>query len=248
MGSGMGMYDEIRSRLLEAVEKAGGQSAVSRLTGVNQPSLSKFFKSGHVLGLDKACALLEAFGAQVVFPDNRPTLAKEIRWIDAKVVPAGSGQALPDADSYFAVPLVGEAGAGPGIMPSEEIRSWVLVYRHQHAVQFKRNLLAVEVERNSTSMAPLLNPGDIVLVNRDETSPERNGGIYLVREPGQEGGAMIKRVATKAVNGDTLITFYSENAAENPAETFSLSSDYSGEIDRAIVGRCLWAWSDITRK
>lgn len=248
MGVSMGMYDEVRAKLREAVEKAGGQSSVSRMTGINQPSLSKFFKSGNVLGLDKACAMFEAFGAQIVFPDGKQSLTREIRWIDANVVPAGKGQTLPGADSYFAVPLVGEAGAGPGIMPTEGIKSWVLVYRHQHAVKFKKNLLAVEIERSSTSMVPLLNPGDIVLVNRDETSPERNGGIYLVREPGQEGGAMVKRVATKSVNGDTLITFYSENAADNPAETFSLATHYDGEINRAIVGRCLWAWSDIMGK
>ena len=59
---------------------------------------------------------------------------------------------------------------------------------------------------------------------------------------------MVKRVATKPVDHDLLITFYSENAAENPADTFSLNRDYDGEISKAIIGRCVWAWADITGK
>jgi len=197
---------------------------------------------------DNLAKILDFMGAKLTFPDERSELAKDVRWVDAKIVPAGSGQNLPPQEDYFAVPLVGEVGAGPGVMSTGLIRSWVLVYRHQHAIQFRRNLLAVEIEKGSTSMIPLLRPGDIVLVNRDDFTPDKPGGIFLVREPGQDSGAMVKRVATKQRNGDTLVTFYSDNAAENPPTSYSLGADYGGVISNAIVGRCIWSWSDLSGK
>jgi phage repressor protein C with HTH and peptisase S24 domain len=124
----------------------------------------------------------------------------------------------------------------------------VLVYRHQHAVRLKSNLLAVEIGKTSTSMEPLLHPGDIILCDRDDFKPTKPGGIFLVREPEQHGGAKIKRVATKPVDNDLLITFYSENSADNSPEMFSLRGDYNDTITEAIIGRCVWAWQDITGK
>jgi len=191
---------------------------------------------------------LENLGAKITFPDEQADLTRNVCWVDAKIVSAGEGQKKPIAEDYWAVPLVGEAGAGPGIMPSEEIKSWVLVHRHQHAVRFKRNLLAVEIEKNSTSMTPLLRPGDVVLVDRDDFKPNKAGGIFLVREPGPSGGGMVKRVATRQQNGDMAITFYSDNAPENPPQSYSLREDYDGEISNAIVGRCVWSWSDLMGK
>jgi len=224
------------------------QSELSRLSGVPQSTINRIFKSQGAPRADILGKLLDAVGARIVFPGERQELTRDVCWVDAKIVPAGNGQALPPSESYFAVPLVGEAGAGPGVMPTEEIKSWVLVYRHQHAIRFKRDLLAVEIEKHSTSMVPLLRPGDIVLVDRTDFEPTKPGGIFLVREPGQEGGAMVKRVSVKDVPDDILVTFYSENAAENPADTYSLKRDYDNEISKAIVGRCVWAWSDITGK
>jgi len=241
----MSFMDEVR-KALEPYKK--NQSELARLSGVPQSTINRLFKEKGAPRADILGQILDAVGARIAMPDDRPDLARDVCWVDAKIVPAGDGQKLPPSEAYFAVPLVGEAGAGPGVMPTDEIKSWVLVYRHQHAIRFKRNLLAVEIEKGSTSMVPLLRPGDIVLVDRDDCDPGKPGGIFLVREPGQEGGAMVKRVATKPVDHDLLITFYSENAAENPAESYSLKSDYNDRIQDAIVGRCVWAWSDITGK
>ncbi|MHC1788270.1 S24 family peptidase [Solidesulfovibrio sp.] len=244
---GMSMYRDALA-WLQAKCEADSKASVMRQVGAAKATFYKATGGTQEPSAPNFMAWLESLGAKIVFPEERPGLAREVCWVDAKVVPAGNGQPLPPSESYFAVPLVGEAGAGPGVMPKDEIKSWVLVYRHQHAVRFKHNLLAVEIERGSTSMVPLLRPGDIVLVDRDDCDPGKPGGIFLVREPGQEGGAMVKRVATKPVDHDLLVTFYSENAAENPAETYSLKGDYNDRITDAIVGRCVWAWSDITGK
>ena len=112
----------------------------------------------------------------------------------------------------------------------------------------RRNLIAVEIGKTSTSMLPLLSPGDIVLVDRDDIDVSHAGHIMLVRDP--EGAGMVKRVSVQPTPGgkDFSIQFYSDNAATNPPLLYSLREDYGGEISNAIVGRVIWAWSDVRGK
>lgn len=245
----MGFLEEALEGLRHIAEtQFGGPTPMAEKLGVNPPTITRWLNKERVPQLASLAPILDALGAKIVFPGDRANLSQDVRWVDAKVVPAGGTSDLPSAEDYFAVPLVGEAGAGPGIMPSDGIKSWVLVYRHQHAIRFKRNFLAVQIDRGSTSMTPLLRPGDIVLVDRDDFRPDKPGGIFLVREPGQDGGAMVKRVAASQKNGDTTITFYSDNAADNPPTSHSLQEDYDGDISKAVVGRCVWSWSDLAGK
>ncbi|EHJ49550.1 Peptidase S24/S26A/S26B, conserved region [Solidesulfovibrio carbinoliphilus subsp. oakridgensis] len=241
----MPFLDEIQA-LLDRYR--GNQSELVRLTGVPQSTLNRLFKGTGSPKADILAKILDAVGAKLVLPGERPETTRDVCWVDAKIVSAGDGQPLPPSENYFAVPLVGEAGAGPGVMSDDVIKSWVLVYRHQHAVRLKSNLLAVEIGQGSTSMEPLLHPGDIVLCDRDDFKPTKPGGIFLVREPGQHGGAKIKRVSIKPVDHDLLITFYSQDTVNSPPETFSLRGDYNDNITEAIIGRCVWAWQDITGK
>ncbi len=240
----MGMYEQIMERLA-ALES--NQSAMARRAKIPHDQVRSFF-TGRNVGIKTVTAMLEAVGARIAWPGEEPEMTRDVCWVDSKVVRAGKGQALPPAENYLAVPLVGETGAGPGVMSDDQIKSWVLVYRHQHAIQLKSDLLAVEIERGSTSMVPLLHPGDIVLVDREDKKPERRGNIFLVREPHPSSATMIKRVSMKPIDGDVLLTFYSEDSAENPAESFNLRVDYDNDISNAIVGRCVWVWSDLTRR
>ena len=138
-------------------------------------------------------------------------------------------------------------GAGPGYLPQEEIKSWFLVYRNLSAVRYRRNLIAVEIGKTSTSMTPLLNPLDIVLVDRDDRDVSKPGHIMLVLDP--EGQGMIKRVsAEEQNNGDFSVVYYSDNAMENPPMCYSLRKDFLNDWDRAVVGRVIWAWSDVREK
>lgn len=97
-------------------------------------------------------------------------------------------------------------------------------------------------------MQPLLNPDDIVLVNRADIDISKPGHIMLVRDP-VDGSGMITRVSVQpAANNDWSIQFYSDNAAQNPPMLYSLREDYNGELSNAIVGRVIWAWSDVRGK
>ena len=188
---------------------------------------------------------LERLGVSFSEPDKAP--GKDVCFVNARLAPAGEHLLPPHAEDYMAAPLVGEVGAGPGYIPQDEIKSWFLVYKNLPAVRYRRNLIAVEIGRNSTSMQPTLNPGDIVLVDRDDRDVTCPGHMMLVKDP--EGQGMIKRVAVEdTADGDSSITYYSDNAHLNPPSLYSLKRDFLGDWERCIVGRVIWAWSDVTEK
>lgn len=226
------------------------QAQFARETGVQQGSLSRFLKGEQSsLSGDTVAKIVAFFGARLVFPgEDSSEPARDVCWVNARIMPAGEHVAPPVAEDYLAAPLVGEVGAGPGYLPQDEVQSWFLVYKHIPAIMGRRNLIAVEIGKTSTSMLPLLSPGDIVLVDRDDIDVSHAGHIMLVRDP--EGAGMVKRVSVQSAPGgkDFSIQFYSDNAATNPPLLYSLREDYGGEISNAIVGRVIWAWSDVRGK
>ena len=96
-------------------------------------------------------------------------------------------------------------------------------------------------------MQPTLNPGDIVLVDRDDRDVTRAGHMMLVLDPLDDSG-MIKRVSVREKDDDFQITYYSDNAAKWPPCIYSLKNDFGGDWDRAIIGRVIWAWADVRDK
>ena len=167
--------------------------------------------------------------------------------MNAKIAPIGAGIEPPQSEDYIAAPMVGEVGAGLGYIPQDEVKSWFLAYRHHPAVRFRRNLIAVEIGAHSTSMQPTLNPGDIVLVDRDDRDVLRPGHMMLVTDP--DGAGMIKRVSIEdKQDGDYRITFYSDNGLKYPPMVYSLLKDYAGDWDKVIAGRVIWAWTDVREK
>lgn len=243
------LIERVRSEL-KALSDSSGQKRASEVTGMNQGDISKFIRGvKQGMNADTLLRVAYALGARIIFPDEKPTISRDVCFVDAKIVSAADGARPPQAENYIAVPLVGQAGAGPGIVPEDKVESWVLVYAHHHSVMRRSNLLAVEVGKESDSMEPLISPYDIVLVDRDDFVPQQDGrGIYLVREPGQLGGGMIKRVQVHRVKGETQVVFYSDNKKYGPEPPRFLDADYGDRWENAIVGRCVWSWSDLTRK
>ena len=251
---GMAFYDFLRSSL-QRLSGDGSLLAFSKKIGMDRASLDRFLKGERGLTGESIQRIIDTLGYQVFAPDEEPypgkrtTLSRDVCFVDAKIVSAADGVRPPQAENYIAVPLVGQAGAGPGIVPEDKVESWVLVYANHHSVMRRSNLLAVEVGKESDSMEPLISPYDIVLVDRDDFVPQQDGrGIYLVREPGQLGGGMIKRVQVHRVKGETQVVFYSDNKKYGPEPPRFLDADYGDLWQNAIVGRCVWSWSDLTRK
>lgn len=232
-------------RIIErAITKYGSAAALSRATGVSSANLSRWINGKQMPRLNEISPIISAVGARIQEADPEP--AKDVCFVNARIVPAGECVTPPEADDYIAAPMVGEVGAGPGYIPPEEVKSWFLAYKHHPAVRLRRNLLAVELGKSSDSMMPTLNPGDIVLVDRDDRDVQRPGHMMLVCDP--DGAGMIKRVSVREEGHDFRITFYSDNATKHPPLVYSLREDYLDDWDRAIVGRAIWAWSDIREK
>jgi len=228
----------------------GNARAAADALGVNHVTFWSWAKGTRTPALAQISEVFERLGVRVCPPGLPEETTREVCFVDARIVEAGAGAPPPETESYLAVPLVGEVGAGPGLIPREEIMSWVLVYREHRSVMQRSNLLAVEIGKNQRSMIPTLHPGDIVLIDRSDWGQQGYappGNIFLVREPGQDGGGMVKRVAMAGKGDAATITFYSDNASEYGPEVFHMYQ-YDHDHRQAVVGRVVWAWADLSRK
>lgn len=240
----------LKEQILAAIpDKVRNVSELAEKAGVNQPNLSQFMVGKRKsLNFETAYKILQTLG--ISFSGSSSEITREVCLVDTRIVPAGDGLPPPNVEDYIAAPLVGEVGAGAGMIDQEEVLSWVLVHSDSLAVRNRTNLIAVEVGKNQRSMVPTLHPQDIVLVNRDDYGDTMGykppGNIFLVREPGQEGGAMVKRVSITKLKDFSTITFYSDNPEYEP-ETFPMS-EYEDNLKNAIIGRVVWAWTDLSRK
>lgn len=256
IGSSMGLYDDSMAWLKMAAQKKGNATQLAEELGEAPNLFSRWFadessKNYREPSWRKLSEVLERLGARLVFPDEVPgpsvAQTRDIEFIKPKIVGAENGTQPPASEDYLAVPLALEAiAAGPGLIPQDELRGWVLVWKHHDSVRFRTNLVAVEVGKGQTSMVPHLHPGDIVLVDKDDRKPDQDGKIMLVCHP--DGGCAVKRVSSRRVDGDVELVFYSDNAQGNPPSVYRLDKDYGGELGAAIGGRVVWAWSDMTRK
>lgn len=238
-------FEIIRKRI-----QASGmsQAQFSRETGVQQGSLSRFLKGEQSsLSGDTVAKIVNFFGAKLVFPGENEEPSRDVCFVNTRIMPAGEYVAPPVAEDYLAAPLVGEVGAGLGYIPQDVIKGWCLVSRNNPAVRSRSNLIAVEIGHSSYSMQPTLNPGDIVLVDKNDRNIQHCGHIMLVTDP--EGAGMIKRVAINDKKDDDYrIIFYSDNNLQHPPLVYSLRNDYAGDWDKVVAGRVILALTDMRKK
>lgn len=248
----MGFTDDVREALLSRIGRGKRYPNNKRMAddlGIDPSQLNRFLKKERGLNADSLGYILDRIGACINFGDEPADAAREVRFQLPTKVPAGETSPDLQPDDYLAVPLAASpVAAGPGIIPEDKVEGWVLVWRHQESIRFRSNLVAVEIGQNELSMVPTLHPGDIVLVDRNDRDPSPAGKIMLVCEPGEDGGVMVKRVNTKRLDDDLELIFYSDNSRDFPPTTYRLERDYEGDINRAIAGNVVWAWSDMSRK
>jgi hypothetical protein len=248
----MGFTDDVRQALLDRIgpgKRYPNNKRMADELGVDPSQLNRFLKRERGLNSDSLGHILDRVGVTLAFCDEPGEATREVCFRPPDTGRAGGNLAGPQADDYLAVPLVTPSvAASSGIVPEESVDGWVLVWRHQASIRFRSNLVAVEVGRNEQSMAPTLHPGDIVLVDRDDRDPCPAGKIMLVREPGEDGTAHIRRVGTRRLDGDVELIYYSDDSREQLPATFRVGRDFGGEIAAAIGGKVVWAWSDMTRK
>ncbi len=237
------MAEDFFKALRERLNGLGvNQSRIAREAGVQQGSLSRFLNGAQEsLSGEALVRLVRWLGGEISF-ERHSEPARDVCFVKPQIVQT-DGASPPLAEDYVAAPLVAEVGAGRAYFPEDQVKSWFLAWKHQAAIRHRRNLIAVELAKGSDSMRPSLQPGDIVLVDRDDRDVSQPGRIMLVLDP--DGAAMVKRVSVAERGGDFLLTYLSDNAAKWPPVTYSLIQDFNGDWDKAIAGRVIWAWADV---
>ncbi|GAB7081621.1 S24 family peptidase [Megalodesulfovibrio paquesii] len=206
---------------------------------------------------------LDDFGAKIVFPGQAAQGVRELGGLapctarEAGGCGGGRCEIPFDVKGFVAVPFVEQgAAAGAGLILEEHVSEWMIVYAHSLS-SLSRDLCAVRLGEQQDSMLPTLHPGDILLVDKGAVSPEMAdpqppGNMFMVREPGggkEEGeGVAVKRVVFDREGSTTRLVFYSDNAKGHPPRIFNFDKVFGGDVRRALIGRIVWAWSDMTRK
>lgn len=248
VSGGMPLYDDTLKRVEREIRnRYGSVRKFADFADVNPTMLTRWFSKSRVADFGKLSSILETLGAKVTFPEDEKDVAKDVCFVaPQRLNVEDMGNPIPE--DYIAVPLAeGSVAAGRGMVPDDFIKSWVLVWKNHDSVRFRTNLIAVEIGKGQDSMVPTLHPQDILLVDRDDFKDRfaPPGNIFLVREP--DDSVTVKRVSIKQKNGDMMLTFYSDNVEHAPT-LYSLTEEYGGDIDRAVIGRVVWAWSDMSRK
>lgn len=225
--------------LKDRVEAANGAKVAEEL-GVYPSTVTRWLSGDREPSLAKALEIItrygdaqEIFGANLLFKPIQP-IVKLFGQVESAIPP----EHVPIED-YYAAPLVsGRIAAGPGAIVEEEIKSLVWIYAPELRARRRHNLVAVQLDKDATSMQPTLFPGDIVLIDRDEPQGKddfKSGKIYAVRLRRGEDDCAVKRVYR--VNEGLVIS--SDNREYAPEAAFS------DDIRELIVGRVVWGWRNL---
>jgi phage repressor protein C with HTH and peptisase S24 domain len=149
---------------------------------------------------------------------------------------AGKSQSLAEqaVTDYVAIPLYNgvHAAAGAGAVVEHERPDDMLMFkeswvRHELGASPK-DLYLIRV--SGDSMEPTLRAGDVILVNRRATKPDREG-VYILR---LNGMLVVKRL--QAMPGGR-VRIISDNAAFT---SFDVTNAELGGSDIRVIGRVVW--------
>ena len=231
--------------LNKAIEKAGSASRLARALNVAPNMITRWSKGERFPNLKSIQPVFDYVNEE--FRTGDAIVDKTVRFVNPRLVKAAEQLEEPDADDFLAAPVVGEVGAGPGYFDQNQVKRWMLADMTHPAIRGRRNLIAVEIGRGSTSMLPLLHPGDVVLVDRDDRDVSYPGRIMLVRDP--DGAGMVKRVKMERhPRIGWQIVYFSDNASAHPPLLYSLDEDFDGSMENAIVGRVVFAMQDVKNR
>lgn len=244
----MGIYNDVID-WLDRVSRTRFRNPahLADYVGVPVNQITRWIKKERAPRLNTVGDVLDKLEAKFVFPGESHDTTRPVRFVDVGLTGNGRHEhlPLPQPDFFRAIPVVsGEVAAGPGLIPGDGIDSWMLVPTTSAAIRRSSNLLAVRVARGQRSMLPLIHPGATVIVDLDDKHPAGEGRIYLVRDP--HDGISIKKVTEFSRHGEQYVTFYSLNAEEYPPFTYCIGKDFEGDVTKAIVGRVVLLWQDLT--
>jgi transcriptional regulator with XRE-family HTH domain len=217
----------------------GKYSHLAKAAGVHGTTVKKILSGERVVWLGSLSRIADAAKIKV-YQDGESTSVDTI----LKCLP------LEDQthNDFCHIPLFDATGAMkyieavkmqnlPEILPIRHVQ----ISKYIGYIQYRSGLIAMEIPENENCMSRTLNPGDIVVIDINECSPQSPpGNIYIVHEPG-ENKAQVKRVRTQRVHDSDFLVFYGDNSEFGP-KMFSLERDYNGKIMNAVKGKVVAAF------
>ena len=161
--------------------------------------------------------------------------------VDERLLGAPEGPSWQQAVARGAPPQLGNdlvavprlalgASAGPGSLQEDEIAAGALAFdsRWLRAIGGRPDSLSI-IRVDGESMAPTLNDGDDIMVDRSDAGERLRDGIYVLR---MDDVLMVKRVALTPRRGSFSVR------SDNPL--YPAWEDVDPALV-AIVGRVIWA-------
>jgi phage repressor protein C with HTH and peptisase S24 domain len=235
----MGWKSEYHPLIEEAVAKAGNVLALARETGIARQTISKWLaKKGapSAANLVKITSYLGVHPVQVGQEQVETVSFAAVEW---------DGVEMPSPDDYKAVPILHDPSAIDGdslLTPRENISGWALPLADSKSVAGRPHTIAIMI--TDTSMSPLLDPGDIVYVDRADVAVQGHGEIFLVRDA-RTGSVCIRRVTEYEEDGELYLLFTADNPRIAPRH-FSVKKHFGGNRRAAVLGRAVTARVDLT--
>jgi hypothetical protein len=210
-------------------ERGENYGAISRLIGRNAAYIQQFVKRGTPRKLDEADRRLLAryFGVDERLLGAVP----QTDWVPVAARVREKGRGGEPGHKLTIVPrLALGASAGPGALDQDEAAAGALAFdaRWLRALGARPDMLSV-IRVAGESMAPTLNDGDDIMVDRSDAAARLRDGIYVLR---MDDALMVKRLALTPRRG--RISIRSDNALYPAFEDVALR-------DIALVGRVIWA-------
>lgn len=229
----------LSSQMIQAIErirqfrdeKQLTNENIAKKTNIKSSNLSEILNFHRSLTINFLIKLYEKYNLScdyILFDIKKPpvpslTLADFVRLKEPDL----------DYENFVTVPLVSgkiAATIGSGIIIDEYVEDWAVV--HQKVIGKKKNLISIMIDkRDGDSMQPIMGPGDIVIIDRDDKKIDQKG-IYAIRI---EDGCTIKKVQ---INRNYQLLLKSEN--KNPPYDEVKIIDIQSEEVTPIIGRVIW--------
>lgn len=232
----MSWKSELHPVIEEAVAKAGSVSALARETGIARQTISKWIAKTAGPTAGNLAKIMAYMGVQPV------QVGQEKVETVSLTASAFEGGEVPS--EYAAVPLLKDPDAIIGddlFVPEANIASYALPMADSKTVRNRPHVVAINVTDNA--MSPLLDPGDLVYIDRADVAVHGHGEIFLVRDA-KTGAAVIRRVCEYEEDGE-LYLLYSADNPKVPPRHYSVRKHFGGNRRQAILGRAVTARVDL---
>jgi len=208
----------------------------AKLAHISHPHLSKIEKGKaknvrETTWINLASAIGLTLDEFLESPEENPKIHK-ILWVN-------SISDIPkiNQDDFISIPMVvGAIAAGHAIIPEEYIEEIAII--HVNQIGKGRNLIGIRIENDKggeftgRSMEPIIGPGDIVAIDKNdiEIFPNR---MYAVKvRKGDIVGSTIKFIERQ----ENILILRPKN------ELFRIETIDLNEDPEPIIGRVVWAW------